>query len=131
MKKALWPLIGAILMGAFTAIQEAMADKQIGAQEWVLVAIAVVMAFNVWATANLPQYESMKTYVAALLAVLGALVSFIIGGVDVYEVINLIILGLSALGVAVAPQRNTTVVNGKTIPPTVPVPATSGGTPVA
>ena len=130
MKKALWPLIGAILMGAFTAIQEAMADKQIGAQEWVLVAIAVVMAFNVWATANLPQYESMKTYVAALLAVLGALVSFIIGGVDVYEVINLIILGLSALGVAVAPQRNTTVVNGKTIPPTVPVPATTGGHPV-
>jgi len=121
MKKAMWPLIAAILMGAFTAIQEAMADRHIGAQEWVLVAIAVVMAFNVWATANLPQYESMKTWVAMALTVLGALHTFIIGGVDIYEVINLIVLALGAVGVAATPQRNTKVVNGTTVPPTMPI----------
>jgi hypothetical protein len=117
MKKLIWPVLALIVMAVLTTIQEAMADKRIDSQEWVLVGLAALMAFNVWATANLPQYEKMKTYVAAAIVVAGALHTFIVGGVDTQEIINMIILALGALGVAVTPQRLTRVVDGTTIPP--------------
>lgn len=103
-------------MAIFTTIQEALTDNHIDSQEWVLVGLAVLMAFNVWATANLPQYESMKTWVSAAIVVAGALHTFIVGGVSVQEAINMVILFLSAIGVAVTPQPITTVINGTTVP---------------
>lgn len=105
-------------MSIFTTVQDAMTDNHIDSQEWVLVGLAVLMAFNVWATANLPQYGKMKTYVAAAIVVAGALHTFIVGGVSMQEWVNLIILALSALGVAATPQPVTTVVQGRTITPT-------------
>lgn len=121
MKKATWPLLGLILMAALTAIQAAMANgSPIGADEWVQVLIQGVMAFNVWATANLPQYDRMKTWVAATLAVLQVLVTVIDGGVSTAEYINLGITFLAAVGVAVTPQARTTVVNGRTVTPNDP-----------
>lgn len=116
MKKLVWPIVGAIAMAIFTTIQEALTDNHIDSQEWVLVGLAVLMAFNVWATANLPQYESMKTWVSAAIVVAGALHTFIVGGVSVQEAINMVILFLSAIGVAVTPQPITTVINGTTVP---------------
>lgn len=116
MKKLLWPILGTIAMAIFTTLQEALTDNHIDSQEWVLVALGVLMAFNVWATANLPQYTSMKTYVAAAIVVAGALHTFIVGGVSMQETINLIILALSALGVGVTSQPVTTVINGTTVP---------------
>lgn len=121
MKKVLWPILGVILMSVFTTVQEAMTDNHIDSQEWVLVGLGVLMAFNVWATANLPQYTKMKTYVAAAITVAGALYTFIVGGVSMQEWVNLIVLALSALGVAATPQPLTTVVSGKTVVPTDPV----------
>lgn len=118
MKKLIWPILGAIVMSIFTTVQDAMTDNHIDSQEWVLVGLAVLMAFNVWATANLPQYGKMKTYVAAAIVVAGALHTFIVGGVSMQEWVNLIILALSALGVAATPQPVTTVVQGRTITPT-------------
>jgi hypothetical protein len=120
MKKLIWPVLALIVMAVLTTIQEAMADKRIDSQEWVLVGLAALMAFNVWATANLPQYESMKTYVAAAIVVAGALHTFIVGGIDTQEIINMVILALGALGVAITPQRLTRVVDGTTIPPNAP-----------
>jgi hypothetical protein len=117
MKKLIWPVLALIVMAVLTTIQEAMADSRIDSQEWVLVGLAALMAFNVWATANLPQYGSMKTYVAAAIVVAGALHTFILGGVSTQEIINMIILALGALGVAVAKQPVTTVINGTTVPP--------------
>lgn len=117
MRKFYWPVIGVIVMAVLTTLQEAMSDNHIGSQEWVQVALGALMAFNVWATANLPQYERMKMYVAAAIAVVSALYTFVIGGVDLPEIINLIVIALAALGVAVTPQRVTTVVNGHTITP--------------
>lgn len=93
-----------------------MADDTITGQEWVLVILGALMAFNVWATANLPQYTKMKTYVAAAIAVVGALHGFIVGGVDTAEIINMVILAVAALGVAATPQPVTTVINGRTVP---------------
>lgn len=117
MKKVLWPILGVIVMAILTGIQSAMADNHIDSQEWVLVFLGVLMAFNVWATANLPQYKYMKTYVAAAITVGGALYTFIIGGLSTPEIVNLIILALSAIGVAAVPQPVTTVINGVTVPP--------------
>lgn len=116
MKKLIWPLLGVIAMAVFTTLQEALTDNRIDSQEWVLVGLGILMAFNVWATANLPQYERMKTYVAAAIVVAGALHTFIVGGVSTQEAINMIILFLSGIGVAVTPQPVTTVINGTTVP---------------
>lgn len=117
MKKFVWPLLGAIAMAIFTTFQDAMTDNRIDAQEWVLVGLGAIMAFNVWATANLPQYTKMKTWVSAVIVVAGALHTFIVGGVSMQEAVNMAILFLSAVGVAVQPQPVTTVQNGITVLP--------------
>lgn len=116
--KATWPLIGLIVMAIITTLQDAFTDEHIHAQEWVLVVFQALMAFNVWATANLPGYHSMKTYVAAAIAVVSALHVFIIGGVSIQELMNLGIVALSAVGVTFTKQPITTVMNGETIRPT-------------
>jgi phosphatidylserine synthase len=117
MKKLIWPIVATVIMAVFTTIQDALTDDRIDNQEWVLVGLGALMAFNVWATANLPQYEKMKTYVAAAIVVAGALHTFIVGGVSMQEWINMLLLALGALGVTVARQPVTTIKNGETITP--------------
>lgn len=117
MKKLIWPVLGVIAMAVFTGFQEALADNHITAQEWVQVILGLLMAFNVWATANLPQYGGMKTAVAAAIAVATGLYTFIVGGVSTGEYINLGIILLMALGVAFTPQPVTKVINGQTVAP--------------
>lgn len=117
MKKLIWPILGLVVMTILTTVKEASSDSHIDAQEWVQVALQAIMAFNVWATANLPQYTKMKTYVAAVIAVVSLLYTVIIGGVSTQEIINLIITGLAALGVAATPQPVTTVIEGRTLTP--------------
>jgi len=114
--KLIWPVLGLVIMAILTTVQQVNADNHIQAFEWVMVGLQAVMAFNVWATANLPQYTKMKTYVAAVIAVLQLLVTLIDGGLTTNEIINLIITGLAALGVALTPQPITTVINGTTVP---------------
>lgn len=119
MKKLIWPVLGLIAMAILTTVQAATADgSTIDSQEWVQVAIQAVMVANVWATANLPQYGKMKTVVAVVLAVLQVFYTYVVGGVDTPEIVNMIITALAAAGVAFTPQKLTTVVDGKTIPPT-------------
>jgi len=117
MKKLIWPILATVVMAVFTVIQEALTDSRIDNQEWVLVGLGGLMAFNVWATANLPQYTRMKTYVAAVIVVLGALHTFIVGGVSMQEAVNLVVLFLGGLGVAFTPQPVTIVQNGRTVTP--------------
>jgi hypothetical protein len=117
MKKIIVPVIGVIVMAVFTVFQEAMVDNHISAQEWVQVILGVLMAFNVWATANLPGYGSLKTYVAAAIAVATGLYTFIVGGVSMGEYINLGIILLMALGVALPKQPATTIINGEVVAP--------------
>jgi len=115
-KKLIWPILGLIVMAILTTIQQANADNHITASEWVQVALQALMAFNVWATANLPQYTKMKTWVAAAIAVVSLLVGLITDGLTTNEIINLVITGLTTLGVAFTPQPITTVINGTTVP---------------
>jgi hypothetical protein len=117
MKKVLPPILGTIVMAILTVFQEATADNHITAQEWVQVILGALMAFNVWATANLPGYTKMKTYVSAAIVVFGALYTYIVGGVSQGELINMAVLALSALGVAVIKQPVTITQNGRTITP--------------
>jgi hypothetical protein len=112
-----WPMVAVIVMAVLTGFQDAFTDQQVTAQEWVQVGIGLVMAINVWATANLPGYETMKTLVAAVILTLQALHTFIVGGVDAPELINLAITFLAAIGVAVAKQPVTTTTNGRTVTP--------------
>src|ERR1044072_2497553 len=116
MKKLIWPILGLIVMAVLTTIQQVNADNVITASEWGGGALQALMAFNVWATANLPQYASMKSYVAAAIAMVSLLVSLITGGLTTNEIVNLIITGLAALGVIFTPQPITTVINGTTVP---------------
>lgn len=108
-------------MAVLTVFQEATQDNHITAQEWVQVMLGALMAFNVWATANLPGYEKMKTYVSAAIVVFGALYTYIVGGVSTGELINMAVLLIAALGVAVTKQPVTTVISGKTVVPTDPI----------
>jgi hypothetical protein len=117
MKKLILPILGLVVMAILTTLQQAMADNVIGPEEWVQVALQAVMVVNVWATANLPQYKSMKSIVAGVIAVLSLLVTVIIGGVDTQEMINLVITFVAALGVVFIPQPVTTVTAGRTIAP--------------
>ena len=116
MKKLIWPILGLVVMAVLTTIQQVNADNHITASEWVMVGLQALMAFNVWATANLPQYEKMKTYVAAAIVVMQILVASIVGGLTTNEIINLVIAFVAALGVAFTPQPVTTVINGTTVP---------------
>lgn len=113
MRKLIWPVLGTIVMAILTVFQEASQDNHITAQEWVQVILGALMAFNVWATANLPGYDKMKTYVSAAIVVVGALYTYIVGGVSTGEIINMGVLLLAALGVAVTRQPVTTVINGQ------------------
>lgn len=115
-KKLIWPILGLVVMAVLTTIQQVNADDVITASEWVMVGLQALMVFNVWATANLPQYAHMKTWVAAAIVVLQLLVGFITDGLTTNEIVNLVIAGLAALGVALTPQPITTVINGTTVP---------------
>lgn len=112
------PLAMTVIAAVLTGFQMAfVTDQTIDSQEWVQVVILAVMSFNVWATANLPGYERMKTYVAAALLVLQSLYTFVIGGVSTAELINLALTFFGALGVAVTTQQITraTVINDKAV----------------
>lgn len=120
MRKLLWPVLGLVVMAVLMTVQDSLTDAHISGQEWVMVAIQGSMALHVYLTANLPQYEKMKTYAAGGIAVLQTLYVVIVGGLDSTEIINLVITYLAAIGVTVTRQAVTTVINGKTIPPEVP-----------
>lgn len=117
MKKALWPILGLFVMAVLTTVQQVNADNHISASEWVMVGVQAVMALNVYLTANLPGYERMKTYVAAVITALQLLVTVIDGGITTTELISLVVTLLAALGVVFTPQALTTVRNGQTVTP--------------
>jgi len=109
-------LLGVAAMAVMTTIVNALnGDSIIDSQESVQIAIQGVAAVNIYLTANLPGYENAKKYVMAVILVLQALYTFVIGGVDTTEWINLAITFLSALGVTFVPQPMTNVVRGEVV----------------
>ena len=97
---AVWPLLGSVAMVIVLGYRSAVADARIGPEEWVLLVTQVLMTVSVWAAANITGWERGKTVQAAIFAVLALLASSITGGLSGDEITQLIVTGLSALGVA-------------------------------
>ena len=103
----IWPIVGTVVMAVLMAYKDAVADQHVTASEWVLVLIAAVSVVQVWLAANLAGYTKIKPIVQAVMAVLGLLVAFITNGLTTNEIIELIILFLSTVGVVVQPGPTT------------------------
>ncbi|SCL31875.1 hypothetical protein GA0070616_4348 [Micromonospora nigra] len=98
--KALAAIAGAVLVALYAALG---GDNRVDAEETVQVAIAAATAIGVYLVPLAPQYRWGKTAVAVVLAVLQALATTVLGGLDAGEWIVLVLAGLTAAGVAVAP----------------------------
>ncbi|MCZ7440801.1 hypothetical protein O7598_31095 [Micromonospora sp. WMMC241] len=112
--KALASLLGAVLVALYAALG---GDNHIDSEELVQVGIAAATAAGVYLVPIAPQYRWGKTAVAVVLAVLQALATTVLGGLDSGEWIVLVLAGLTAAGVAVAPAVSDNGIGSKT--PTV------------
>src|SRR5690606_3431081 len=119
--KAIAAVVGATLV----VVHAALSDQRITAEEWVQVAIAGVTAVGVYLVPLAPKYRWGKSAVAVLLAVLQALTTVILGGLDTREVIVLVLAGLTAAGVVVAPAVSDNGIGSKD--PRVPGRMVQGG----
>lgn len=119
MKNVKWPawvaLVGAVVMALLTVVNAATADHTPTSVMWVQVGVAAVAAFNVWATANLPQYEHLKKYVMAVMTALQLLVTFVPGGMSSGEWINVAVALATGIGVMVVPHPLTRSLPGVTV----------------
>jgi hypothetical protein len=98
------PAVGGVVMVVMMTIVDAQRDGLVQASEWVQVVIQGATVAIVWATANVPQFDKAKSFVAAVMVVLNLLVSYITDGVSGTEWINLAIAFLGAVGVYAVPN---------------------------
>ncbi|GAA2327588.1 hypothetical protein [Dactylosporangium salmoneum] len=110
MLQKLWsrygPATAAVFIAALTAASSALTDHHIDAGEGVQIAIALTTAVSVWYVPLLPGVRGAKTVVAGILAVLNAATAYVVGGLDMGEIINLAIAGLGVVLVGVAPVES-------------------------
>lgn len=83
----------------------------VSAQEWVTVAIAAVTAWQVFTAPNVLGAKYSKVFVAVGGAVLAALYTFIVGGVDASELMQLGVIALGAVGVGAVKNLDENGVN--------------------
>ncbi|SDT74416.1 hypothetical protein [Actinoplanes derwentensis] len=95
--KALVPAAIAVV----TAAQAPLTDHQISTQEVIAFLIAVNATFSVYVVPVL-HYRYAKTTVGVFNAVLMALATAVIGGIDWHDATQLVLAALMALGVKVA-----------------------------
>jgi len=100
--------ITAALFAIVTAIQAAVFDGHISQVEGVQIAIATVTAVIVWLAPRLPHAAGIKTACAVALAALNVLVTCIVGGVSQADVMEMVLAGLTVLGVGAAPAKTAT-----------------------
>jgi hypothetical protein len=79
----------------------------ITAAEGVQIAIAGTGALLVWVVPLHPSWPWAKTVIGVVLAVLNALATLVLGGLNGSEIIGLALVALAALGVTVAPSTST------------------------
>lgn len=84
-------------------------DNLLTSVEWVNVAIVGVTAAGVFAAPNIPGAKYTKLIISAVGAVLTLLASAIVGGIQLIEVIQMVIAALGAVGVYAVPNRGQTV----------------------
>jgi O-antigen/teichoic acid export membrane protein len=98
--KAIVAVIAAVLTFAYGALS---GDQRIDAEEWVQIGIAAATAIGVYLVPLAPQYRWGKTAVAAVLGVLQALATVVLGGLDASEWIVLALAAAAVLGAHAAP----------------------------
>lgn len=107
----LWSTYGktlaAFLFAVVTVVQASVSDGHITQAEGIQIAIAAVTAFVVWWAPVLPDAPLVKTVAGVALAILNALATLIVGGISSADIAGLILAGLTALGVGLAPAQST------------------------
>lgn len=99
--KALVPAAVAVV----TAAQAPLTDGHVTTQEVIAFLIAVNATVGVY-VAPILHYRYAKTVVGVVNAVLMALATVIIGGLDAHDVTELVLAGLMALGVTAAGAKS-------------------------
>lgn len=99
----------AVVATVLTAIVGAYTDGVVTNVEWINVAIAGVGACAVFAAPNVPGSMYTKTVLAILTAVLAALASFITDSISQSELMQLVVIGLGAVGVFAVPNSTNEV----------------------
>jgi hypothetical protein len=108
--KALVPAAIAVV----TAAQAPVSDGKITVQEVITFLVAVNAAVGVYVAPNLT-YKYAKTVVGVANAVLLALASVVIGGINAHDVTELLLAGLLAVTSVAAPAKSTPVIDGETV----------------
>jgi len=107
-----WSTYGKAIMAALfavvTAIQAAVVDGHVTQVEGVQISIAAVTAVIVWLAPRLPHAAGIKTACAVLLAALNVLVTCIVGGISQADITEMVLAGLTVLGVGAAPAKTAT-----------------------
>lgn len=115
------PLVGAVVMAGILAYRTAAEDNVVTGPEMVLGVTQLLMVVSVWGAVNIPGWEKGKKLQAALFAVLALLAAVVTNGITGDEWFQLIVTGVSALGVAVAPPT-VNVVTARVVSPSTPAP---------
>lgn len=93
-------LLGAALVLIWSAITDGITQA-----EWTTIILGVATAIVVWLTSNLPHQSRLKEIAAAVMTAANILVAYLFGdGFNGQDVVNLIILVLTVLGVIAVPN---------------------------
>jgi hypothetical protein len=110
--KAIVAVIAAALTVAYAALS---GDQRIDAEEAVQIGIAAATAVGVYLVPLAPRYRWAKTAVAAVLGVLQALATVVLGGLDASEWIVLALAAATVLGVGASPAVSGNGVTSKPV----------------
>lgn len=103
------PLAGSVVMAGIVAYRAAAEDNVVTGPEVVLLVTQLLMVVSVWGAANIPGWEKGKKVQAAVFAVLALLAAVVTDGITGDEALQLVVTGLSALGVVVTKPTVTTL----------------------
>jgi len=92
-------MLAMVVATVLSGLVAALAVPPITSQEWINIAILGVGALGVFAAPNVPGANYTKIILAALAAVLTLAVNLIAGGLDLSEVLQLVLAALGAVGV--------------------------------
>jgi hypothetical protein len=107
--------VAAIGLALATAVASALTDGHVNASEGIQIATAGATAVGVFLVPAIPQFPQVKTWVAVLLAVLGAAAGLIADGWSLQDTVNLLVAALGVVAVRAAPAQVHEAIPGPTI----------------
>jgi len=99
--KLLWAILGTVAV----AVQGALTDGGMSAQDYVMTLGMVLAAVATWLVPNTPKLVAAKTWVSALVVGAGVLEIAMVGGVSQQEIWTIVIAVLTSAGVYVVPNK--------------------------